>query len=1361
MASRDDAALPNGGEAGGSPSTQTQANALASPSSTNDNDNNNNNDGNSSNDMLDLLFVDCLVDVEDRMWPGMNKQGGIARVTAVHRVQRCVDVHYVVDRRRKEKDVSLDFITLAPQYNVVVPSSSQALPSQSSSSLSQTILSQQQYQDKSSGLRDRSRLLGRCNLCGSLRTDCGSCDWVEEERRHRERQDQILHNQIVSITSNDKSKQSIERMSTSSTTNKNNNDNDVLGLSDSSSDEDDTLAALIQQHRQKIRQLQRRKKKQDREMKEYVQEQETEQLEALERAAARTKQQQHVKNTQNVPVANHRPTKESLGELLDSSSGSSGSDSDENVPLAMLAFGNHKYHKSHRRRRLQKLKQKYVSHPNEQPKSSPPSLRPKRSAKTQTAKMRQQMQKERPPTTSVFESLPTSIMHSTNHREVSGSTSPTVLSKQPQQQKNTEEQPVLLSRPQGQNHLLSSPLEAQKTNYAGFVSLSMEESPLQPPDISHCYSEGNVVTSPTGNNDNSDHNDETKSVGSPMNFTQSFTQDIDDNEEEELGQIQGFIRDDDNDGARAAQNNTQLAVDAVVAQAQKEKLGGLEGFIQPEGQDVAENLPEDVEDRASAVVYKDLPQFFDAEATRLQDEMIPDAKVKVAQLERDFNQWDKQHGTVSIGVPSDYSSGAPADLIEKCDKLMEDIRGNLIRDGVDQCRSALRQLLNDSRYRQEKKTLSKGERKQMKRQRNELGFIRDNRMDELDREVEAMVRNIREMQLNLDRFSTNAQDLDNSDARDHSESDDNMPFGNDDDDSISHMPSPGPSPMTFQNENVGRELPPWDRHMHARRVRPPLTEAQEAARSNRANLVNRKDPKKKGKKRSRQTKDQEQSVLAPCRSNSHGEMDILDSDDSHQPVERSKSSSRIDGVRSTFQGTMRRGARERKRSRSGEASILSQGNTGGTTDQADMSDMDDAPILELNTARGAVRPRRAQETKDATVPRLDDLFACGDSDARNAPTSQGRHQDFEKPSKIKQMEAFLASNGMRSDSFDSLDSTDGPQDRPSGGIRQEKQKRRKNGMQRNSSSAGLLSYTSAESGQVGRRHHAGNRGDNTQQDLSFAHEDIGSGSAAYSSTDAEYLFMHLRDRQLCPTEEDALQAEPNIIAPDDCAGLCNNPPRTPSSALFRDSVQNMKALISKTITQLKATGSSTSQRHSMAASCFQTVLKALQAHGKHTLQELITGGDKARLRRHLDLLRDVLKLIKENVHFHLVAEDELAFLVFSGSNNAFIKSVVLQLVDSLYALFHPTAWGDSHLFTDPGQQLALLNVLVPLRDALGDVIPLAKVTCQSITNYLACQTWRLSDAPQKRAFISAVDPAAWQLFLQDGIGPQIQKGKKL
>lgn len=92
--------------------------------------------------------VGQLVSVDSRTWPGINQQGGIGRVTGVG--ARAVSVKYVIDGRH-EKEISVQYVH---PHNL-----------------------QQQ-----AALRDRSMLLGRCNRCGSLRTDCGSCDvWMQDE----------------------------------------------------------------------------------------------------------------------------------------------------------------------------------------------------------------------------------------------------------------------------------------------------------------------------------------------------------------------------------------------------------------------------------------------------------------------------------------------------------------------------------------------------------------------------------------------------------------------------------------------------------------------------------------------------------------------------------------------------------------------------------------------------------------------------------------------------------------------------------------------------------------------------------------------------------------------------------------------------------------------------------------------------------------------------------------------------------------------------------------------------------------------------------------------------------------------------
>ena len=87
-----------------------------------------------------------LVRVEARTWPGINKHGGVGRIT--RRIANEVDVQYVLGGG--EKGVPLEYVSIIEEV----------------------------WSQKS--LRDRSILLGRCKHCGSLRADCGSCDLQQQ-----------------------------------------------------------------------------------------------------------------------------------------------------------------------------------------------------------------------------------------------------------------------------------------------------------------------------------------------------------------------------------------------------------------------------------------------------------------------------------------------------------------------------------------------------------------------------------------------------------------------------------------------------------------------------------------------------------------------------------------------------------------------------------------------------------------------------------------------------------------------------------------------------------------------------------------------------------------------------------------------------------------------------------------------------------------------------------------------------------------------------------------------------------------------------------------------------------------------------
>eukprot|EP00956_Cyclotella_meneghiniana_P005351 scaffold6753_cov36-Cyclotella_meneghiniana.AAC.1 len=112
------------------------------------------------------------VSIASRTWPGINKPGGIGRITQIHTAVVTfnndhalkvthVDVKYILGGSEKRVDVG--YVSHAPDYD------------------DDTLYS---TDGRIWSLRDHSKQLGRCTRCHSLRIDCHSCDWrlIEEEK---------------------------------------------------------------------------------------------------------------------------------------------------------------------------------------------------------------------------------------------------------------------------------------------------------------------------------------------------------------------------------------------------------------------------------------------------------------------------------------------------------------------------------------------------------------------------------------------------------------------------------------------------------------------------------------------------------------------------------------------------------------------------------------------------------------------------------------------------------------------------------------------------------------------------------------------------------------------------------------------------------------------------------------------------------------------------------------------------------------------------------------------------------------------------------------------------------------------------
>jgi hypothetical protein len=185
----------------------------------------------------DLITVGRLVEVASRTWPGINKPGGVARVINVHydkdasnnqngggsndkapisgshdvsgansvKTPTHVDVKYILGGSR-EKRVPVEYVKLAPQYEST---------SVETEANGRTVSS-------TKTLRDRSMMLGRCRRCGSLRKDCGSCDWATEESEAKKGEDKA---KSASTTAESKTTQQVK--------------NDPFSSSDDDDDNDD------------------------------------------------------------------------------------------------------------------------------------------------------------------------------------------------------------------------------------------------------------------------------------------------------------------------------------------------------------------------------------------------------------------------------------------------------------------------------------------------------------------------------------------------------------------------------------------------------------------------------------------------------------------------------------------------------------------------------------------------------------------------------------------------------------------------------------------------------------------------------------------------------------------------------------------------------------------------------------------------------------------------------------------------------------------------------------------------------------------------------------------------------------------
>lgn len=664
---------------------------------------------------IDIITVGRLVEVASRTWPGINKPGGVARVVQVHfdgkddetndnkdkgeidNQPTHVNVRYIVGSSR-EKRIPIEYVKLAPQYET-----------------NQSVEQPTSCTYVASSLRDRSMLLGRCRRCGSLRTDCGSCDWAMEEE--------------VQSMSASSSKPRASRRKTKRTTtradslfvdddNHSDGSSDTDNSSSSSSNEGDEdndmvqLRKLIRQSKEKRKHRKQSTKEKSNKNRSIVT---TLELKRYNRSAATSKWRRRY------PML--------IDGLPSSSSDSSDSEKESKSRrkrLEMDSLG----------RKSQRL-------------AGGTSILESLHSVTDGDNGDTNKQSKTKPMKSLSKSLKRQSSHTMTKSIELSSDSDSDLDDIP----------------------ISSVLDRGKHNNHKIKSLKPAQSGEALVDI-------------------------------PLNTANSHRSIIPNTDEREDSYDQQLLE-------LEARARFQM-------QQQQQQPSGRNDedvdFIQPEGQEAVENLPEDMVDLSRDVPYHELGPLFDSMAAKLEDEILPDFRLKMAGLHYRLRNLQKK-----ANQQLDYINDPrlSKELLEEYHGLWEEVRSSMIRNGTDQCRAALRRLLDDRLYKKHRKKLTAEQRRKCRG--SGIMDARNLRMDAMDEAVEEFVRKLKQAVVACETECETSQDI----GSDIGSNEGDVQSMDVESDKMSSDEEDNLIPITAMVNNEAAEMgvAPLQPHQHSTRVR--------------------------------------------------------------------------------------------------------------------------------------------------------------------------------------------------------------------------------------------------------------------------------------------------------------------------------------------------------------------------------------------------------------------------------------------------------------------------------------------------------------------------------------------------------------
>ena len=1309
------------------------------------------NNGN-HDDNHEVIAVGRLVEVASRTWPGINKPGGVARVIDVNHDNEdklvSVNVHYILGSS-KEKNVPVEYVKLAPQYETL--SSSRSGGGRIS-------------------LRDRSCLLGRCRRCGSLRTDCGSCDWVMEEQEQRTAGASTAVNTKKETASSSNKSRKINRRRKQTRRKKStlSSSADVFASKDSSSDSSDSendgsgsdddvlLEELLKESRNRFRKHKRKHAKFnaimgfDRRSHEDMKKN-TEKSKAKKTSARR--------ETNN---ANRRVNSAAVDDELESASSSSSEEDIEDILRRnQRHYSQFRRHQNRKNRRFMAL-------------TSPSLLKSKSSAQLSSSASSRRWRSFNHKHKSVLELATRAPPSPARDDDIVASAQRCNAKKK---WKKIHQKDV------GQNHSTIP----SKTD-GGDGCNDTEELQQMTTQSNEGSSSSLQNTSPVGVAEDSSDDDDN------YNMSQTLLDDDDDPDDAVM-----ILEDYEYDELSPHQPvNTEDYYDETLdPYVDENDMITLSQFIQPEGQEAVDNLPQDIEDKTKTMPFHELPNFFDTMATQIEYEFLPDFKIKCAELQSELHR-NTSDATFQRAFRSRNNDSLPSQLqqqgvekdtqhnskkrrqetilalLDKCHDCWTALRQELIRNGTDQCRAAFRRMNSDSLYKKNKCTLTKEQRKHYS---PAFLDVRSLRMDSIEDATETLVRKLRstvdsceqykyDLDIDLCDQETNSEDrassLSSEDDGSDSEAQDCLPCNSHDGNR---------STADVQTDDVvtldpsERPLAPFDPHMHATRKKRHSSKAKRQHVDALPSSISRRNTTAKRQKTGALSTSLHNFVFARRQKRRHGRASQSNTNKLNNPRSSAfRPSSKIPNH------TNRQGENSEEWNEQvlndmhatfeTDENMGPEGVENNTTEDTNEDDVDDQtpPTFNLfddgdpidSTTDGSNKHgrRRSYSHRNRSRMALKRRTKI-DTDEKRSNNPRDRQQPI-----VQRMLAFLDANSGNGQ-FDPGDDSEITDKRTNPtAARRRSTDSRQGDMQRDINRWHSGSRKVDPGSGRGERDHVYDNSRNTvdggaggSPTLSSHDSDI-EARMRFAPIDIDEIFHRLGDNKK------VIRPIPSVRVNIPISLNIGDIPRRLKESYYHSSPHQKTG----SLAIYDMLRSSFEQGELAGSALLPKFFEHLRINGRCTIQEMISLNRFVMVKAHVRLLAECVRVLKVQ---HESTGSRGEAIVFQESQGLLLKSIVrnprpfydwllLQLVEALYALLIPEAWGRVSM---PLSSSQMLRILSPLRDALAKVMPLTEHVCVCVLTSLECQKWRRG-ITEGHAFISSIDPQGWNSFWETGAGPK-------